>query len=125
MKHLRLTACIFVTLFLFGCLGMAPMTDVPPEMRKLLSYDEAITTLVAAKTSFNTAVNMEPHPKVKKRMLDIAYPIFQEADAALVIWKTHMDAGENTVEKMRAYQLIFNRLQMTLIQMGIVEVTYD
>ena len=110
-----------VLLMVIGCQG-AYYKTLPPELVPLAKYDEAITTMVAVKTSFNTTVNAEPDPLVKKKMLDVAYPLFERADTALMLWKSSVDAGDDPTAKIRFYQAVWLELSTALLQMGIVEV---
>ena len=112
---------VVMTLLLIGCQGVYYKT-IDPELVPLARYDEAITTMVAVKTNFNHAVNAEPDPKVKAKMLDIAFPLFTQADTALASWKIYLDAGEDPALKIQAYQQAWLQLVNVLLQLGIVEV---
>lgn len=120
-KKLLVVVSLLFAVVAIGCNSPYYQT-LPPELVPLARYDEAITTMVATKTSFNAAVQAEPDPAVKKQMLDIAYPMFKRADAALVVWKQFIDTNQDPTAKIRAYQTIWYELVNALLQMGIVEV---
>ncbi len=121
IRQLRLSVVFIVLLALIGCPG-AYYQNLPPELVPLARYDEAITTLVAVKTSFNGAVAAEPSSVVRKQMLDVAYPLFKRVDSAMVLWKQSVDAGDDPAAKIRSYQAAWLQLSSILLQMGIVEV---
>jgi hypothetical protein len=121
--HLSALLFLFLVLILLaGCAGGQYYENMPPELVPLAKYDEALTTLVGTKESFNTAVNAETDPAVRKKLLDIGYPLFKRADSALAVWETAVDSGQDELAKMRAYQLAWYELINALLQLGIVEV---
>ena len=122
VRLFKFNVILFVLLMVIGCGGRAYYESLPPELVPLATYDEAITTMVAVKTSFNTTVNAEPDPLMKKKMLDVAYPLFERADTALSLWKKSIDAGDDPTAKIRFYQAVWLELSTALLQMGIVEV---
>ena len=117
----RVSVAILVLLALVACQGKYYET-LSPELVPLAKYDEALSTLVAVKTSFNSAIRTELNPLVRAKMLDIAYPLFQRADTALVVWWQYISAEQDPAAKIRAYQTIWLELVNALLQMGIVEV---
>jgi len=121
MFKLRFSVVLVLLLVVIGCQGSYYKT-LPPELVPIAKYDEALTTLVAVKKSFNAAVSAEGNPAVKKQMLDIGYDLFKRADGALAVWKTATDIDKDPAAEIRAYQAAWLELSNALLQMGIVEV---
>jgi len=117
----RVSVIIVVLLALIGCQG-AYYDNLAPELVPLAKYDEALTTLVSVKTAFVAAIKAEPNSMVRVQMLDIATPLFEKTDTALVLWKQYIDAEQDPAAQIRAYQTIWLELVNALLQMGIVEV---
>ena len=117
----RVSVIIVVLLALIGCQG-AYYDNLAPELVPLAKYDEALTTLVSVKMAFVAAIKAEPNSMVRVQMLDIATPLFEKTDTALVLWKQYIDAEQDPAAQIRAYQTIWLELVNALLQMGIVEV---
>jgi hypothetical protein len=122
MRRAKFAIPAFIILLaLLGCQGSYYKT-LPPELVPLAKYDEAITSLVAVKRSFNNHVKVQPDPAVRKQMLEIADPLFDRVDSALKVWKAAVDDKQDPAAKIKTYNAAWLELVNALMQMGVVEV---